>query len=186
MRRRLLAAILLAASLGVPAAGAGPAPAPLAAGDRLPPLRGELLSGRKFVVPDSAAGRNLLLLLGFSYGSRFDVEKWAERFRREFGGDPRVGFLEVPVIGTPGRLGRPFIDGSMRRALPRGMHDRVLMVYRDAGRWKRLAGHGDADVGYLLLVGGDGRVRWRGQGPYAEGAWQVLAGRIADLPRVAR
>jgi hypothetical protein len=160
---------------------AGDAARPLAPGDRLPALRGDLLSGRRFVMPDSAAGRNTLLMLGFSYDSRHDVEKWAERFRREFGSDPRVDFYQVPVIGTAGRLGRPFIDGSMRRGLPREMHERVLMVYRDAGQWKRLAGHADPRIGYLLLVGPDGRVAWRGQGPFREDAWRGLAAKLGEL-----
>jgi hypothetical protein len=183
--RLVLAAAVLGAVLalcpGAPVAAAAGEPLPLAPGDPLPALRGDLLSGRRFVMPDSAAGRNTLLLLGFSYESRHDVEKWAARFQREHGRDARVQFFEVPVIGTAGRLGRPFIDGSMRRGLPQPMHDRVLMVYRDAGRWKRLAGHANPDIGYLLLVGRDGRVLWRGQGPYGEEAWGELSARLARL-----
>lgn len=133
------------------------------------------------MVPDSVANRNTLLMLGFTYESRHDVEKWAARFRREFGGDSRIGFYEVPVVGALGRLGRPFIEGGMRRNLGRDMHGRVLMVYRDAGRWKRLAGHAEPDVGYLLLVGRDGRVAWRGRGPFGESAWGELAGQVRRL-----
>lgn len=180
-----LAAVLLATTLAfaAPPRGAAAAePRALAPGDRLPALRGELLSGPRFVMPDSAAGKTVLLMLGFSYESRHDVEKWAERFRREHGGDRRVEFLEVPVIGTAGRLGRPFIDRGMRRGLPREMHARVLMVYRDAGRWKHLAGHAEPDVGYLLLVGPDGRLLWRGQGPYTDVAWSALAAQLTRLP----
>lgn len=180
--RRRGTALMLAVLLAAAALPAGAADVrPLAPGDRLPPLRGDLLSGKRFVLPDSAAGRPVLLLLGFSYESRHDVEKWAARFRAEFGSAPRLGFFEVPVIGTAGRLGRPFIDGSMRRGLPREMHERVLMVYRDAGLWKRLTGHRDPDVGYLLLVGGDGRVAWRARGPFGEAAWREAADRIAVL-----
>lgn len=175
----VLAAALLLATCAFPARGADVAP--LAPGDRLPPLKGELLSGPRVVLPDSAAGRPVFLLLGFSYESRHDVEKWAARFRAEFGSHPRLGFYEVPVIGTAGRLGRPFIDGSMRRGLPREMHAHVLMVYRDAGLWKRLTGHRDPNVGYLLLVGPDGRVAWRAHGPFGEPAWREAAEHLARL-----
>jgi hypothetical protein len=38
-------------------------------GDPLPTLRGEFLTGRTVVLPQAAAGRVALLLLGFSYDS---------------------------------------------------------------------------------------------------------------------
>ncbi len=57
----------------------------LAVGDRLPPLRGEFLTGREAVLPQAASGRVALLMLGFSYDSRFSVEAWARRFRGDFG-----------------------------------------------------------------------------------------------------
>ena len=50
-------------------------------GDLLPTLRGEFLTGRTAVLPQAAAGRVALLLLGFSYDSRFAVEAWARQFR---------------------------------------------------------------------------------------------------------
>lgn len=182
-RTRLVALATSAALLLVfaTAARAAPAEGPLRAGDRLPALRGELLDGRRWVVPDSTAGRATLLLLGFSYASRHDVGAWTDRFLREFGSRAGLTYFEVPVIGTAGRLGRPFIDGSMRRGLPAARHAHVLMVYRDAGTWKRRAAVVDAGVGHLLLVGPDGRVRWRGHGPLTDGAWEALAGAIRGL-----
>src|SRR3954468_7081699 len=79
-------------------------------GERLPELRGEFLTGRKVVLPQAAEGRVTLLLLGFTYDSRFAVEAWAKRFRAEFSSDPRVTFYEVPMIGGMARLGKWFID----------------------------------------------------------------------------
>lgn len=173
--------MVLAAVPALPVCAAGPVP--LAEGDRLPALAGDLLSGRRWVVPDSTSGRPVLLLLGFTYESRLDVAEWAGAFRRRFGPAPGVELLEVPVIGTPGRLGRPFIERAMRRGMPRQEHDGVLMVYRDAGRWKRLAGYRAKDVAYVLLVGPDGRLAWRGSGPFRDAAWESLAVRLAGPSR---
>ena len=44
-------------------------------GERLPELRGEFLTGREVVLPQAAGGRVALLLLGFTYKSRFAVSK---------------------------------------------------------------------------------------------------------------
>jgi hypothetical protein len=152
-------------------------------GGELPKLRGELLSGRSIVLPDSARGSALLLLLGFTYESRHDVEAWAERFRRDFGADSALRCYEVPVIGGAARLARPFIDGGMRRGTPRALHERVITVYRDAGEWKQRVGFSERDVAYLLLVDGEGRVVWRAQGPFGEERYGLLAGRVRDLLR---
>jgi hypothetical protein len=124
-----------------------------------------------------------LLLLGFTYESRHDVEAWAERFRRDFGPDSKIVCYEIPVIGGAARLARPFIDGGMRRGTPRALHDRVITVYRDAGEWKQRVGFSERDVAYLLLVDGEGRVVWRVQGPFGEERYGLLSERVHDLPR---
>jgi hypothetical protein len=52
--------------------GSAAAPATrLAVGDTLPTLRGEFLTGRPALLPQAASGRVALLLLGFTYDSRF-------------------------------------------------------------------------------------------------------------------
>ena len=37
---------------------------------------------------------------GTSYTSRFPVEVWISRFRRDFGSNPHVNFHEIPMIGA--------------------------------------------------------------------------------------
>jgi len=81
----------------------------LAVGDQLPPLKGEFLSGRTAVLPQAASGRVALLMLGFTYDSRFQVEEWAKRFRQDFGTKPGVTFFEIPMIGGVARMGKWFI-----------------------------------------------------------------------------
>jgi len=91
----------------------------IAVGDQLPLLRGEFLTGRTAVLPQAAYGRVALLMLGFTYDSRFSVEAWAKRFRHDFGGEPRVTFFEIPMIGGFATLGKWFIDSGMRRGTPK-------------------------------------------------------------------
>ena len=50
-------------------------PAPeLAIGERLPLLQGEYLNGQRANLPQDSSGRAALLMLGFTYESRFAVE----------------------------------------------------------------------------------------------------------------
>lgn len=177
-----LGALLFAASRGLAVAGAAEV-SRITIGDTLPALRGKLLSGRKIALPDSSLGSVALLMLGFTYDSRRDVEAWAERFRRDFAADTAVTFFEVPVIGGAGRLVRPFIDRGMRRGTPRDLHDHVITVYRNAGDWKRRVGFSEPDVAYLLLLDRAGRLIFNARGPFGEDAYRALAGQVRELRR---
>jgi hypothetical protein len=155
---------------------AATAPSPtLAPGDLLPPLRGDFLSGRKAVLPDAACGRVALVALGFSYDSRFAVEAWIARFRRDFGADSSLAFFEVPMISGMARLARPFIDGGMRRGTPKALHDHVITVYGGASEWKSRLGFREPDDAYLVLLDRAGRVVWRHAGPFREEDYALLA-----------
>jgi hypothetical protein len=61
----LLATVLVAASME-----------PLRTGAPLPPLEGESLTGKSASLPAAGSGKTTLILLGFTYTSRFPVEAW--------------------------------------------------------------------------------------------------------------
>jgi hypothetical protein len=173
--RPWLVALALAA-MPLPATSREPGVPPIAVGDTLPSLHGTLLSGRKVVLPDSSLGSATLLMFGFTYASRHDVEAWAGRFRRDFGAEAEVAWFEVPVIGGAGRIARPFIDRGMRRGTPRELYDHVITVYRNAGDWKRRVGFSEPDVAYLLLLDRAGRLTFSARGPFDEDGYRTLAG----------
>ena len=150
-------------------------------GERLPELRGEFLTGREVVFPQAAEGRVTLLLLGFTYQSRFAVEAWAEKFRAQFKSDPRVTFHETPMIGGLARLGKWFIDSGMRRGTPKEDYEHVVTVYRRTEYWKQLVGFDDPDSAYLILLDRTGKVAWRHQGAFSDGAFQALCRKTSEL-----
>jgi hypothetical protein len=147
----------------------------LGPGDLMPPLRGEFLSGRKATLPDAARGRVALVALGFSYDSRFAVEAWIARFRRDFGADSALTFFEVPVLGGLARAARPFIDGGMRRGTPKALHENVITVYGGANEWKLRLGFREPDDAYLLLLDRAGRIVWQHASPFREDGIVLLA-----------
>jgi len=150
--------------------------APLAVGDPFPRLEAEFLTGRKAVLPDAAAGKSALVMMGFTYDSRFAVEKWAEHLRRELGANDTFTFFEVPVIGGMGRMAKWFIDSGMRKGTPKELHENVITVYGGADRWKKAMGFSkaDKDAAYLALLGPDGRVRWLHRGGFSDEAMTAL------------
>lgn len=150
-------------------------------GDRLPDLKGEFLTGRDATLPGAASGRVALLLLGFSYDSRFAVEAWAERFRGDFDKTPQVTFYEIPMIGGMARMGKWFIDGGMRRGTPKSDHENVITVYGGTGPWKQRLGVKDKKFAYLVLIDQKGNIVWRHAGPFEEVQYNALSEQVRKL-----
>jgi len=147
----------------------------------MPALKGEFLTGRQALLPDVAAGRVALLALGFTYDSRFAVEAWIGRFRRDFGDKPQVTFYEVPMIGGMARLGKWFINSGMRRGTPKKDHENVITVYGGTDPWKQRLGFQEPDAAYLILLDQQGVVRWRHNGVFDEETYAALSKSAADL-----
>jgi hypothetical protein len=153
----------------------------LSPGQPMPVLKGEFLTGRPAVLPGAASGRVALLALGFTYDSRFAVEAWAGRFRKDFGGNPQVTFYEVPMIGGMARLGKWFIDGGMRKGTPRNDYEHVITVYGGTDPWKQRLSFRLPDAAYMMLLDQYGIVRWLHAGPFDETAYGTLSRQVAAL-----
>jgi hypothetical protein len=174
--------IPILAMLGVWLTASAAAPVTeLTVGDQLPPLKGEFLSGRNAVLPQAASGRVALLLLGFTYDSRFQVEAWAKRFRQDFGTEPKVTFFEIPMIGGMARMGKWFIDSGMRRGTPKADHENVITVYGATEAWKQRVGFHDPKAAYLILLGPSGKVVWRHAGSLDEQRYSRLSSEVSRV-----
>jgi hypothetical protein len=156
-------------------------PQRLGPGDPLPELRGQFLSGGAAVLPQAAAGKPALLLLGFSYDSRHEVEEWAGKFREQFESEPRVTFFEIPMIDGMARLGKWFIESGMRRGTPKADQGHVITVYGGAAPWKQRLGFSDPKAAYLILIDGQGKVVWSYAGAVDPVAWQSLRSEVSKL-----
>jgi hypothetical protein len=150
-------------------------------GDQLPPLRGKFLSGRTAALPQAASGRVALLMLGFTYDSRFQVEAWAKRFRQDFGTKPGVTFFEIPMIGGMARMGKWFVDSGMRRGTPKVDHENVITVYGGTDAWKQRVGFNDPKAAYLILIDQHSRVAWRSAGSLDEQRYSTLSSEVSRL-----
>ena len=153
----------------------------LSIGVSLPRLSGEFLTGRQVTLPDEVRGRVALLAFGFTYNSRFPVEAWSGRFRKEFAGNPRVTFYEIPMIGGLARLGRFFIDRGMRRGTPSNLHENVITVYGGVDPWKSRIGYAQPDDAYLVLLDPAGIIRWTHRGEFDEHIFTELRQVVMNL-----
>jgi hypothetical protein len=186
MKQMIATAFAVALALIAVTVWAAPGPggaALLTVGQRMPPLKGDLLSGKPGVLPDQAAGQTTLVILGFSYDSRFQVEAWAEKFRARYGAAVDVTLFEVPMMGSAARLGRVFIDRGMRKNTPKELHGRVMTVYGGNDDWKARVGFAAPDDAYLVLIDRQGIVRWLAHGPVSDERLRELVAVVDSLAR---
>ncbi len=153
----------------------------LVVGDTLPPLRGEFLTGRPALLPQAASGKVALLLLGFTYDSRFEVEAWAKEFRHDFEKNPKVTFYEIPMIGGMARIGKWFIDNGMRRGTPKTDQGNVMTVYGGTDPWKQWVGFSDAKAAYPILIDPSGKVAWQCSDGFGEEPYKALSSQVSRL-----
>jgi len=147
----------------------------LSVGDPLPVLKGEFLTGAGASLPEAARGRAALVAFGFTYDSRFAVEAWVKRYRKEFPDKTKTTFYEVPMIGGMARLGKWFIDSGMRRGTPKDDHENVITVYGGVDPWKQRLAFEKPNDAYLVLLDAQGTVRWLHRGPFDETVFSELA-----------
>lgn len=157
------------------------AAAALPPGEQLPTLRGEFLTGKTAVLPEASSGRVALLVLGFSYDSRFAVEAWVKKFREEYGTNPKATFYEIPMIGGMARLGKWFIDSGMRRGTPKADHEHVITVYGGTDPWKERMGYKEPNTAYLILIDQAGKVVWTHSGGFEEDQYKTLSSHVTNL-----
>jgi ATP10 protein len=156
------------------AASAGASAQNVGANAALPRLDGETLSGKKSVLPDDAHGKIALLAIGFSRKGGDAARAWSNRFKKDFGVDPRFAVYPVAELEGAPRFVRGMIVGSMRQGTPTADRDRFVTLFQGTEELKRLVGFSTSDEAYLLLLDVNGTVRWRGHGVFRQEDYSAL------------
>jgi hypothetical protein len=118
----------------------------------VPRLEGETLSGRKIVLPEDAHGKFALLAIGFSRKSGDVTRAWGDRFKKDFGADPRFAVYPVAELEGAPRFVRGMIVGSMKKGTPVADQDHFVTLFQGTEELKRAVGFSAGDDAYLLLL----------------------------------
>ena len=146
---------------------------------RFPDLAARDLQGRALSLPNDFAGTSNVVVIAFRREQQPAVDSWIAWFESIAVEHPGLRCYEVPVLATRWSPARPFIDGGMAQVVrePEARR-RTLTVYTDVRRVTDALAIDDIGVPTVLLVGSDGRVRWRATGPATERAGAELLGAL--------
>ena len=142
----------------------------------------ETLTGKRLELSRDVASGPAVLIIGFTKTSRAQTSEWSRRLQPEISKTSAVQVYEVAVIADVPRLMRGFVIGQIRGSVPKAIHSHFLLVKEQADVWRRLAGPGDEDAAYLVLLS-RGEVVWRGTGKLTEVGYQSLIQALKALPQ---
>jgi hypothetical protein len=148
---------------------------------RIPETHGTALSGDPVALPDVLRGKVGVLVLGFSHGSRDTVTEWGRRLAAEYRASPAVLYYEMPVLEGVPRLIRGYVLKSIRSSVPEAMQTRFVPLMTDEAAWRSLVRYSKPNDAYVLLVDGDGTIRWQTEGVATDASFGLVKQQVEAL-----
>jgi hypothetical protein len=137
----------------------------------IPEAHGTALDGTAVVLPDALKGKVGVLVVGFSHASQGQVTNWGRLITADYGTTPGLAYYEIPMLGGAPKMLRGMIVKSMAKSVPAAEKPHFLPLTEDDKPWRRVAHYDKADDAYIVLVDGDGAVRWQTQGEPSDAAY---------------
>ena len=153
---------------------AGAAADRLAPGDPLPALRGESLSGQQVELPAAKTGSPRVLVFSFAKAAGTDSRQWTERLAKDFGPDSPVALFRIMELESAPKLFRGMAVSGMKGGIPKAQWDASIVLYRDEALWKSRLGVTHDKHAYVVVLDGDGRIRWMSTDAFSEAGYAEL------------
>lgn len=153
--------------------------APLQPGQILPQISGQALTGELIELPAAAKGKPTVVIFSFSRAAGNDARSWNERLSRDFPKD--VPSYTIIVLESVPKLFRGMALSGIKGSMPIPMQDRTIVLYRDETLWKQRLAFSEDGHAYVILLGPDGRMTWRSEGTFTEGAYARMKDQLERM-----
>ena len=136
--------------------------------DAFPRLKARNLEGRAYQLPGDLDGELNVVIIAFQRWHQDLVDTWVPWLERLEAERPSVRFYELPTLSNMYSMARGFIDGGMAAGIPSpAARERTLTVYTDVRQALAAWRISDNRTIWTMLVDKQGRILWRGEGPYS-------------------
>jgi hypothetical protein len=160
--------------IAVAAVAASPGPV-------LPRTEAETASGKSVTLPDAAAERIAVLIVGFSRKSSTPAGRWEDKLTHDYESFPRVAVFRIAVLESLPRLFRGLLRAGIESNVPKNRRDSFVLLFHQEEAWKNLAQFGAPDDAYIVLLDGAGRMFWRRHGSADGIPYDALKAQISVL-----
>jgi len=131
-------------------------PSQVTIGGSMVEATGESLEGNTVVIPKDFIGQETLLLFGYKQDSQFDIDRWLIGLDMT---QTQVATYEIPTIqGMLPRMFSGFIDGGMRKGIPKQLWKGVVTVYADGDKVQRFTGNLNPNNARVMLLNKEGTI----------------------------
>ena len=131
-------------------------PSQITIGDKMIEATGQSLEGNSVVMPQDFSGQETLLLFGYKQDSQFDIDRWLIGLDMT---KTNVAAYEIPTIqGMLPRMFSGFIDGGMRKGIPKNLWKGVVTVYADGDKVQRFTGNLNPNNARVMLLDKQGDI----------------------------
>jgi hypothetical protein len=142
---------------------------------RFPAVAGDALDGTHFVTPrDLAIGRTVAMI-GFVLEHKPELESWVPYIDMLVRSRPDVRARLLIGLGTPKWMRRGILTAMKAAVQAPELRASTIPLFVDVEAFARSLGISDRAHLTLLLVEPDGRITWRGSGPFSDAAGASLA-----------
>jgi hypothetical protein len=141
---------------------------------RFPAVAGEALDGTKFAAPrDLAVGRTVAMI-GFALEHKAELESWVPYIDTLVRSRSDMRARLLIALGTPKWLRRGIVTAMKAAVQAPELRASTIPLFLDVEAFARSLGISDREHLTLLLVEPDGRITWRGSGPFSDAAGASL------------
>jgi hypothetical protein len=145
---------------------------------QMPKIEGESLAGHKVVLPDAAAGKVAVLILGFTKASKIPTSVWANRLLADFGTRPDLEVYQLPVLEDVPRLVRGMVISGIKKGIPENRRDHFVPVLQHEAELKQFVQYGAPDDAYLVVLSRAENIVEQSHGPPSEANYPRLRAEI--------
>jgi hypothetical protein len=147
----------------------------------VPAVRGTTLAGILVVLPGSLKGKVGVLVVGFTRPSQTQVQAWGKRLASDYIASSEVVYYEMPVLASAPSLARVTIEEGMKMSLSAAERAHFLPLTQNEAGWLAVTHYVQGDDAYVLLIEGDGIVRWQTRGAVTDANYAELKGKIGEM-----
>ena len=148
---------------------------------QIPTTHGTTFAGNQVTLPGDLHGRVGVLVIGFSKNSGDMCKGWGQRVAGSYGDARDVLYYQMPVLEGVPKLIRGMVVKGIRSGVPGAEEPHFLPMFSGEAEWRKVAHYANPDDAYVLVVDGDGRVRWQTSGKVTDAGFAALKEQVETL-----
>ncbi len=148
---------------------------------RIPSFQGSTFAGQTVSLPQQLKGGVGVLVLGFSKNSGDVCKGWGQRLGETYRESHDVMYFQMPVLESVPKLIRGMVVKSIKSGVPEAEQRHFLPVFSQEAEWRTIARYSNADDAYVVVVDGEGNVRWQTSGNATDAGFVALKQQVETL-----